>query len=301
MRAGAPESQEALGTKYKFWYRDDTYGMCLFKEGRPNTGENWAERIAAELARLIDLPHADYELAEYDNRRGVISKTLVAGGARIVHGNELLPSYTGWSSVSGGPLFRNTEYTLGRVMAYLWGGRELISAPYSWPKPECCESALDFFIGYLLFDAWIANQDRHDQNWAVIRANDGSLYLSPSFDHGSSMARNLSAEERFSRLSTNDKSWHISYFVSKAQSAFRVGGSKNSRRRVGTLDAFVKAASLNLRAAEAWRQKLHEVSEDEILAVIEQMPIDWMSDIEKAFTHELLRLNRERLLAVKLA
>lgn len=52
---------EQMGTKYKFWYLPpgaDTY--WLFKQGRPNTGENWAEKVAAELCVcywVFPLPH----------------------------------------------------------------------------------------------------------------------------------------------------------------------------------------------------------------------------------------------------
>ncbi|MBN4005279.1 hypothetical protein [Nostoc sp. LPT] len=45
----APEADEDLGTKEKFWFRHQYLGRCLFKKARPNTGEDWAEKIAAEL------------------------------------------------------------------------------------------------------------------------------------------------------------------------------------------------------------------------------------------------------------
>jgi hypothetical protein len=42
---------EPLGTKPKFWFRTEAGDGCLFKEARPDTGEDWAEKIACELAR----------------------------------------------------------------------------------------------------------------------------------------------------------------------------------------------------------------------------------------------------------
>ena len=62
--ADVQREQEQMGTKPKFWYFDDTHGYCLYKEGHPNTGEDWAERIAAELCKLLEIPHAVYKLAE---------------------------------------------------------------------------------------------------------------------------------------------------------------------------------------------------------------------------------------------
>ena len=35
--------------------------------------------------------------------------------------------------------------------------------------PDCgVLTAPEVFAGYLVLDAWVANQDRHDQNWAVL-------------------------------------------------------------------------------------------------------------------------------------
>ncbi len=46
--ADAPEFSDQLGTKEKYWLRIENKRR-LFKIGRPGTGGNWAERIAAEL------------------------------------------------------------------------------------------------------------------------------------------------------------------------------------------------------------------------------------------------------------
>lgn len=44
--------EEQLGSKTKFWFARGTERR-LFKEGRAQTGEDWAEKVAAEIARLI--------------------------------------------------------------------------------------------------------------------------------------------------------------------------------------------------------------------------------------------------------
>lgn len=45
----APDFPEQLGTKEKYWLRFKGQ-RYLLKIGRPGTGENWAEKIASELA-----------------------------------------------------------------------------------------------------------------------------------------------------------------------------------------------------------------------------------------------------------
>ena len=51
---------EDMGTKEKFWYRNPGDGgrEWLFKNPRENTGEHWAEKIAAEVANVLGIPHA---------------------------------------------------------------------------------------------------------------------------------------------------------------------------------------------------------------------------------------------------
>ncbi|MBV8466242.1 MAG: hypothetical protein JO218_09885 [Burkholderiales bacterium] len=55
---------EQLGSKPKFWVQRDD-GRWLFKEARTNTGEDWAEKVAAELAHAIGVAAADVELANF--------------------------------------------------------------------------------------------------------------------------------------------------------------------------------------------------------------------------------------------
>src|SRR5690625_7153759 len=69
-----------------------------------------------------------------------------------------------------------------------------------------------------MLDAWVANQDRHHQNWGAIRHGE-KLMLAPSFDHGAALARNLSDAERSERLQTRDKNRQIPHFVRRARSA----------------------------------------------------------------------------------
>ncbi|MGB7487778.1 MAG: HipA-like protein, partial [Phormidesmis sp.] len=68
----AAEAIEVMGTKPKFWFDHSQFGKCLFKQARSNTGEDWSEKIAAELAQLLKLPCARKELAIYKGNPGTI-------------------------------------------------------------------------------------------------------------------------------------------------------------------------------------------------------------------------------------
>ena len=73
---------EQLGTKRKFWFSDEHSDRYLFKqnrsEGEGATGEDWSEKIVSELCALLDMPHAEYELATWKGQHGSDSKLCAA-------------------------------------------------------------------------------------------------------------------------------------------------------------------------------------------------------------------------------
>ena len=90
VNAAEAEAPEQLGTKPKFWFLDAAGRKLLFKEARAGTGEDWAEKVSAELCGMLGLPHASYELAACGDRRGVVTPGFVPDGGRLILGNELL-------------------------------------------------------------------------------------------------------------------------------------------------------------------------------------------------------------------
>lgn len=81
------EAIEPLGTKRKFWYTDRGRRL-LFKAEERGTGEDWAEKIACELAGLLKLPHVHYELAMIDGiTPGVICENCAPAPSSLVLGN----------------------------------------------------------------------------------------------------------------------------------------------------------------------------------------------------------------------
>ncbi|CAA6800885.1 MAG: Unknown protein [uncultured Sulfurovum sp.] len=89
----ARDEMEQLGTKEKFWFYDENNNKKLFKIGRPGTGEDWSEKVAYELAQLLKIPCAKYELATWNKKQGTVSTSFVPEGTRLVHGNELLVAF----------------------------------------------------------------------------------------------------------------------------------------------------------------------------------------------------------------
>jgi hypothetical protein len=279
---------EQLGTKYKFWYLDEEDRPWLFKQARSGTGEDWAEKISAELCELLELPHATYELASWQGKRGVVTPSFNVKDGRLVFGNELLEYVISGSDTEA--KHRRQHHKVGRVFAYLGG--ENLSTPYGWDCPEPLTSAASVFVGYLMLDALIGNQDRHDENWGIILL-DGSYFLQPTFDHASSLGRNESDATRTDRMTTRDKNRTMLTYVERARSALY---SATSAKPLSTLDAFITGCRYDIQAARHWLDKLRGLEDSAVYDVIWRVSPERMSEEAKNFAFQMLRLNKQRIL-----
>lgn len=226
----AAEAEEAMGSRFKFWFQHPEKGSCLFKQVRFNTGEDWAEKIAAELARLLGLPHAEYELAVWRGQAGVISPSFLTKKSALVHGNDILAGLV--SSYPKNQGYRLSQHTIAAVLsALITPGLQL---PVNWTPPTGIAEAASTFVGYLLFDAWIGNSDRHHENWGfVIQLPQGIPSLAPTYDHASCLGRELLDSKRQERLDRQT----VSQYAARARSAFYA--HEGDQRPLLTIEAFI--------------------------------------------------------------
>jgi hypothetical protein len=293
---------EPMGTKSKFWLDHEKLGRCLFKATRDGTGEDWAEKIASELANLIGLPHARYELAKFMGQRGILSLSFAPKGTELVPGNELMvETDPGYPKKANRTQYRTPEHVLNRVLDTL--GNKNILPPIEWGKHEgLCHSA-DVFVGYLMFDAWIGNGDRHDENWGILlrRSSEDSTqfnrYLAPTFDHASSLGRNESDERRLQRLESNDANFNVSGYATRSRSAFFAKAT--DKHPMSTLDAFSSAAVRVETAATHWLKQLNAVPEADIQSIFARVPKEFMSQTASRFAQKMLEFNQQRLLTLR--
>ena len=287
---------EQLGTKRKFWFRENDRRL-LFKAEERGTGEDWAEKVACQLCEILGLPHVHYELAEEcEGERyiqpGVVCETCSPRPTSLVLGNQLLmaldPAYPAHKEV-GSTKCASTPLTQWPTLCV-----DLPHRPETWMSgvPPGVDTALDVFVGYVMLDAWIANQDRHHENWGALLED--RLRLAPTFDHGAALARNESDANRKERLETRDRNRTVAYYAQRARSAFY--GTGDTPQPMGTVDVFFAFARLAPQAARSWTGRLAKVDRDAIWQVLSEVPNKRMSRITKEFTVELLLENQRRLL-----
>jgi len=274
---------EAMGTKPKFWFDHPNLGRCLYKQSRPNTGDDWAEKIAAELCKLLGLPHAQYELATWKSQRVTVSPSFMPDGGSFISGDV-------WSA--------NAPHRVNIVLEAI--ADNSVKLPLDWVPPVGIETAVETFIGYLLLDAWIGNTDRHSDNWGVLDKpeSDPTLniarYLAPTYDHASSLGVRISDEERQERLITKDTGYSVQAYAKRCSS--QLYASDNRPKRLKTFEAFREAALYYPQAAQIWLNCLARISANDTLAIFNRIPGETISPITIEFSQQLLKFNRERLL-----
>lgn len=327
----ASDLPEQLGTKPKFWFKDESGRWCLFKEGRPNSGENWAEKICCELCEILGIPHAHYDFAIWRQLKGVVSPTFVPDGGRLILGNELLAKMI--KGYEHEKQFRVKQHTIQAVFAIMRGAKMLmvrvpktiirdpknkarvqqtmmnpvasrsprtvvrpapIGMPLGYQPPDALKNAADVFVSYLMLDALVANQDRHHENWGLILSREGSITLVPTFDHASSLGRNELDEERVARLTTKDRGRSVEAYVDRARSAFY--GSSTSDKPLTTLAAFQEAAKLVPEAHNYWLGRLRSTSLADYERIFQNVPPTEMTNPARDFALKMLEINRNRIL-----
>jgi hypothetical protein len=284
-------SNETLGSKYKFWFYHEELGRCLYKQSRANLGEDWAEKVASELCKLLGLPHAVYELAStWKGDRGVVSPNFLPQGGTLVHGNELLSSI-----VPNYPAFGTygiSQHTIDVVLRVI--ASESVNLPVGWTPPSGIRTAVDVFVGYLLLDAWIGNGDRHHENWGIVRMKTASTseeteHLAPTYDHASSLGRDLSDEQRKKRS--------VQAYANKCFSAFYA--SVDDRKTLKSFDAFSIVANRYPEAAYVWLARLETISKANILEIFNRINRSRISPDASNFAQEILEINKHRLLTLR--
>ncbi len=137
--------------------------------------------FAYHIALIIELPVAKYELARYKEKLGRISTNFVLDGERLIHGNELLVKI--FKDYPVDRFYKVREYKLETVLNLI----QILEKE----KSLGLKNALYDFIGYLVFDCLIANQDRHHENWGFVVEKEQKLRLALSYDHASGFVNKI--------------------------------------------------------------------------------------------------------------
>lgn len=296
--SGSARAVEPLGAKPKFWFNGDDGAPWLCKLVRPNTGEDWAEIVAARAAELLDIPHAYYALGVYEGHRCVVSRSMIPSGSSLIHGDELLtwldPAYPANSTPRH---YAEPSHTLEAAFAAL--GRVLCGVPPNWRSLEDCQPAdgEDVLAGYVILDALVGNTDRHHQNWAVLRDMSRNWRIAPTFDHASCLGRELSDETRTLRMRTKDRGFTPEAYAERATSGFFA--PENTNRPLRTTEVALRLYDLRPRTADLWMERISRIGDETIARLFSGLPLSICSEAAREFGVRVMMHNRNRLITLR--
>jgi hypothetical protein len=250
----------ASGRRPKAWLFDpDLRVFAMFKRPYNHAAESAVEKIAAEVGRLSGIPTAVTQLAIRDGVLGVLSYRFVADDENLIDGGAIL-------------LGRNPAFDMkkGHSFQAVRGGIDV--------------GLLPAFIELLVLDAVVGNSDRHPNNWSIIRHATRPDKLAPSYDHGSSLGREL----------TNEGPDNLSLYVDRgrAKVGWQTGGRVVFHRHLRLLRLIAQDHELAVKQAVA---KAVSVPSDAVSDVVNSVPDAVAITSRRVCMIDILALRRKRL------
>ncbi len=171
------------GTREKYSVKDpNTEEKYLFKypadyDGKKN-GDIWAEKIATEVGKILNIKVQECYLAEKDGEQGILIKYSL-DKRKLEYLEE------------GAIFFREmfTEFKVNKPPFYTFENIEICL------KKE--KVNIEEFIDIVFFDCIIGNTDRHCENWGILKKNGSDeVSLVSAYDNGSSLGREYHSNEQ---------------------------------------------------------------------------------------------------------
>jgi hypothetical protein len=252
----------------KYWLDLPNLGRSLVKADLRGA---WVERIAVALAEGIGLPVAGCELVERaDGLKMIASPTFLLDCAIERSGEKLLIASLG----------ENYLYTLDAILSVIDSAGVVM--PSGFTPTSTIATASDLMVGYLIFDSWIGNIDRHSKNWGIQQTLDGRKELLPTYDHGLSLGV---------RIPEDKLPLDLSDFSGDVRSSIQgeVGGALTMNGLASRL------LELKPTSANFWIDRIQTMSARTIAETFERLPDGWISDVRKAFSIDLLEASRSKM------
>jgi hypothetical protein len=167
---------------------DALFKPVVAKAGR-RQGEDWAEKAVEQIADLLGVPSPRIRMATRRGQAGLLSYDLAPAGRELQTGAVMIGEIDD-------RLIPRAKERLGHNLDNIY---QVLSPLDAVGMPDGL-TAYDQFCGYLFLDALVANRDRHEENWGVLRDSQGRVTLAPSYDRGNSLGFNLTDKFRIREL-----------------------------------------------------------------------------------------------------
>lgn len=263
----ADDKHQISGTRAKYWLEEPTSKEhYMFKVAREHTGDAWAEKIAAEVGKLLGFTMMDVEIAMMNNIEGVLSKKFTHHTEELFEGGDLITSLL-------------PEFDRYQLEGYTFDNITKVLSEFDLDKD---------FISIPLFDALIGNQDRHCDNWGVISTKTG-YKLAPIYDNGASLGFALQ-EERIINMLKDQNMFRA--FTNRGTTLIGIG-SKKKPKHLDLLSVILQQYPNEL---DANLNRLIQLNQVNLEKIVQLIPNSIMRDIYKEWVVKLLLYRIEWLM-----
>ena len=325
---------ESRGTREKFWIfipdeqiLPHELNLWLLKFPRRDTGEHWAEKIAAEVGDLIGVKCARVELANCDGELATICGSfdpdnfyelydyfvdetdymdadylrptnsewsrdvdqIDIEGSIFMPGSEILASKIHRYDTSREAQFRQRDHNVSNIIKAV---KETVNGEDDQARQDS-NDVLTSLASYALLDGLIGNMDRHHENWMIrdeISNGVRRFSAAPSYDHASSLGRELENERR-ARILDSDG---ILNYLSRGHGG--VFGDRGQNRAPSPLETANYISQRWPEYTQPTLQRIGELPDTEIRTIIDRVPTEFMGDIAKEFAYQIIVTSKTELL-----
>ncbi len=264
------------GTREKYTVENPKTGEnYLFKypaeyDGKKN-GDVWAEKIATEIGKILEIKVQESYLAIKDKEQGILIK------------------YS---------LDQNSEYleegaiSLKKLIKEF---KENSTAFYTFENiKKCLEKEninIGEFIDIIFFDCVIGNTDRHCENWGILKKNRSNIAnLIAAYDNGSSLGRDYHSKEE----EIPNTSEEIRKYAKNAKSRIR----KIDTQRISLYDFLSYVLKDYPNKKSIYLEKINFLTEIKIKEIVNEIPDDFMSLKLKNFVVKLLLERKNAIIEI---
>ena len=316
---------ESRGSRRKFWISiEGETNLWLLKFPRPNTGEHWAEKIAAEVGALIGVDCARVELADcggelvtvcesfdpeiwyeqyeydYDPSDWLDEELIVVGDIAstlqmdstsdgdyiFFAGCDVLSWNNNRYDVEA--RFGQRDHNVGNIVRAI---KEMFQDLRN-PGLAQIDGIFHSLASYAVLDGLIGNTDRHHENWMLkieLKDDFGWMSAVPSYDHASSLGRELKDERRTRYLDSGG----VLNYVKRGHGG--VYGDDGHNRAPSPLETANYISQRWPEYTQPTLQRIGELPDSEIRTAIDRVPTEFMGDIAKEFAYQIIVTSKTEL------
>lgn len=261
------------GTRTKKLVLDNNNAKAFFKyEGNGYlVSEACSEKMCYEIAKILGYPCAKIELAKDNNGvLGILNYLFIEiGNVEHMDAVSYLNIYNNQ---------RPTFYTISNIKKTL---------------DELDKKLFIDFIKIMIFDALVGEQDRHEENWGIIKIGD-KYKISPLYDNGDSLLRNFKDPTYAEKYYSGEKSFDS--YINKSKAIIYREDNKKQYKHFD----LIKYLNYNYRdIVQKEIINLNKLTDEVIEKIVNRIPNELLTKIHKEYIITYLKKRRNILLNIK--